>query len=122
MTASTSGDGSRHARLDGSRLGSAGRVLPGSERLVPTADRGGQALRLRRPPGALVVEANRRWVIEHPVADPPLLLDGVGPAEAAVVALHGILEEPLVRLRPVPEDLLVADLEVDRPGLVLVAG
>ena len=54
--------------------------------------------------------------------DPPLLIEGVGAAEATRVARHRVLQEPLVRPLPLAEDVLEGHLEVDGPTDHLVAG
>ena len=53
--------------------------------------------------------------------DAPLLVEGVGPAEPAGVAVHRVLEQALVGLLAVAEHLVEGHLEVDRPAGQLVA-
>src|SRR3954464_9934017 len=90
-------------------------VFTGGEGLPPAADVGGQTVRFRRPPRALVVEARGRRVGDHGVDDAPLLFERVPPAEPARIALHRVLEEALVGLGAMTEHALVRHLEVDRP-------
>ena len=91
------------------------------QRLEPSADVRRGLVGVRRSPRAPVVEADLGRVGHRVLDDAPLLLDGVGPAEAAVVALHGVLEQPLVRLLAMAEGLGEVDLEVDRAGAEVVA-
>ena len=63
----------------------------------------------------------RRLVLQHRVDDAPLLLDAVGAAEPAVVALHGVLEQPLIA-SAVREQRVVRQFEVDGPANQVAAG
>src|SRR4051812_19922702 len=96
-------------------------VFTGREGLAPAADVGGEPVGVGRSPRALVVRVRRRWVGHDRIDDPPLLLERVGAAEAAGIAFHRVLEQPLVRLGAVTEHPLVRHLEVDGPRDELVA-
>ena len=87
-----------------------------------TAGGGGQRVGAGGPPGAPPVQLDRRLVLQHRVGDAPLLLDAVGAARLAVVALHGVLEQPLIGLLAVREQRVVRHLEVDGPAHQVVAG
>src|SRR5437764_1480423 len=89
-------------------------------RFDPAADVAREAVGLARPPGALVVQADLRRVGHHLIDDPPLLLECIGPAEAARVTVHRVFEQALVRLGPLAEDPLVLHLEIDGLRLHLV--
>jgi hypothetical protein len=54
--------------------------------------------------------------VEDGLDHPPRLLDGVGPREAPVVAVHGVVEQALVGLLPLAQCLVERHLEVHRPG------
>ena len=91
------------------------------QRLEPSADVGRDLVGVGRSPRAAVVEADLGRVGHHLLDDAPLLVHGVAPAEAAAVALEGVLEQPVVRLLAMAEGLGEVDADVDRAGEEVVA-
>src|SRR4029450_14095983 len=77
--------------------------------LDPAAGRGRQRVGTGGAPGGAAVGLDGRRVLEHGPDDAPLLLDAVGPTEAAVVALHRVLQQPLVGLAAVGVAAVRAD-------------
>ncbi len=88
------------------------RVQP---RLAPLRVAGQQLVRTGRAPRPLGIAFHWRRGIQQRLYDPPRLLDAVLPGEQARFALQGIAEQPLVRLRQIPELLGEDQGKVDRP-------
>ena len=75
-------------------------ILVGRDRVPPAAHVLGQRVGRGRAHRALLVQERLGRVVEHGADDAPLLVEAVGPAEAAAVALERVLEQALVGLLP----------------------
>src|SRR3954462_2802496 len=82
-------------------------ILVGRDRVPPAAHVLGEGVGRRRAHQTLLGREGFGRVVQHRGHDPPLLLEAVGPAEAAAVPLERVLEQVLVGLLAATERAVV---------------